>query len=556
MLLAVLEVALLSLIPATALRNHEIPLGARLFLLCYALTVLNLFLILIGASLKLLVPITQRLGLDRKKRRWLGAMLPSFALGSILLVYAASWAAYWQIGSFIDSRVFLFMAPHPLQVFHWVDRDAALAVLALAVALTIVTRRAVPALLSILSPSTQTGIVRFWVVASLACLMGTFFGELYSGWGQRQYMRAAIAYRQSFDNATGPLPFVLTEIRRRLQSQANNPAEAKGIDIVRRPIVPMDQYLANAGQSDLKRWNVVLLIVESLRADQLRIYGGARDVMPTVDALAQESQVFLDAFTQSSHTNYATVVPFSSHYPLRSATPYNNYPENPPYPRVLIYDILKALGYKTGMFSSSNEYWGGMTYYFDTGHLDRYLHAANFDGPTYVIQSDVGFAAWVRRTKHAGSINDRLTVDEAMRWLDGLEPKNPFFLSVTFQSSHLPYPVPPEFRRRFAPDKLDFKIRFGQFPRDRADIAKDLYADSLAYVDNQIARLFEHLKRQGRWGRTLIVVTSDHGQAFFEHGFVAHGGPLFNEVMKVPLVVRAPGLAPALKDRPAQHVDI
>jgi arylsulfatase len=327
------------------------------------------------------------------------------------------------------------------------------------------------------------------------------------------------------------------------------------MEIIQRPIISMEQYLATARQRDLNRWNVVILIVESLRADQLRAYGGTRDVMPAVDRLAQESRVFLNAFTQSSHTNYATVVPFSSHYPLRSALPYT-YTENPTYPRVHIYDVLKALGYKTAMFSSSNEYWGGMNYYLDTGTLDRYLHAANFDGPTYVIQSDAGFADWVRRTKHAGSINDRFTIDEALRWIDGLERHDPLFLSITFQSSHVPYPVPPEFRRRFGPEKIDFKIRFGQFPQDQAKIVKDLYADSLAYVDSQIARLFEELKKRGRWEQTLIVLTSDHGQAFYEHGVAAHAGPLFDEVMKVPLIVRAPNLPAGLETSPAQHVDI
>jgi arylsulfatase A-like enzyme len=72
----------------------------------------------------------------------------------------------------------------------------------------------------------------------------------------------------------------------------------------------------------------------------------------------------------------------------------------------------------------------------------------------------------------------------------------------------------------------------------------------------QIDRLFRYLKKSGRWENTVVVITGDHGQAFYEHGFAAHASAIFNEVMKVPLIIRAPGLNPAIDARPAQHVDI
>jgi arylsulfatase len=554
-LFATLELAFNVLISTSPLRIEQLPLGARIFLLCYSLTVLNIFLALIVGSLKLVNASSQRLTVYQRKFRWLTDSIPIVVVGFFLLVYAGSWATYWQIGAFVGSGTILFMAPNPVQVFHWVDRDAALAVISLASVLTFATSRIVPRWVYNLHPATQTNIVRGWVGATIVCLLGAFFGEIYSTWGQRQYMGVATLYQRSVDNSAGPLPFILTEMRRLVQGRAENPSGSKDIQILQRPIVSMEQYRATAQQHDLKRWNVIVLIVESLRADQLRLYGGSRDVMPAADNLAHEARVFLNAYTQSSHTSYATIVPLSSHYPLRSATPYT-YPEKPTYPRVLIYDVLKSLGYKTAIFSSSNEYWLGMNNYLDTGNLDRFLHAANFEGPTYVIQGDSGFADWVRRTKHAGSINDRFTVDEALRWIDGLERKDPFFFSVTFQSSHLPYPVPPDFHRRFGPDKIDFKIRFAHFPREKTQTVKDIYADSLAYVDSQIARLLDHLKKSDLWEQTVIVLTSDHGQAFYEHGFAAHGGPLFDEVMKVPLIIRAPGLPASLDARPAQHVDI
>jgi arylsulfatase len=299
---------------------------------------------------------------------------------------------------------------------------------------------------------------------------------------------------------------------------------------------------------------VLLLTVESLRADQLRAYGGNRDVMPALEKLANEARVFLNTYTQSGHTNYATIIPLSSHYPLRSATAHV-YPKNPTYPRVLIYDVLKVLRYRTAIFSSSNENWGGMINYLETGGLDRFIHAANSKKPTYLMQGDTGFAIWARETKHAGSLDDRSTVDEAIQWIDNTG-NEPFFVAMNLQNSHLPYPVPPDFPRRFGPAKLDFTIRFAHFPKDKSQVVKDVYADSLAYVDSQIGRLFQHLRNKNKWDNTLIVVTGDHGQAFYEHGFASHASAIFDEVMKVPLLIRAPGLKAGLDNRLAQYVDI
>ena len=217
--------------------------------------------------------------------------------------------------------------------------------------------------------------------------------------------------------------------------------------------------------------------------------------------------------------------------------------------------MLKALGYHTAIFSSSNEYWSGMINFIKTENLDRLFHAATFKGPTYVMQADAGFADWTRETKNAGSVDDRYTVAEAIQWIEGIK-REPFFVAINFQSSHIPYMVPHDFQRRFGPEKLDFTIRFAHFPRDKASIVKDVYADSLAYVDFQIAKLFQFLKSNGLWENTVIVLTGDHGQAFYEHNFASHASAIFNKVMRVPLLFRAPGAKSGVEDRLAQHVDI
>ena len=72
----------------------------------------------------------------------------------------------------------------------------------------------------------------------------------------------------------------------------------------------------------------------------------------------------------------------------------------------------------------------------------------------------------------------------------------------------------------------------------------------------QVGRLFQYLKKKDKWQNTLVVITGDHGQAFYEHGFASHASAIYDEVMKVPLIIRAPGLEPGVDTRLAQHVDV
>jgi arylsulfatase A-like enzyme len=446
------------------------------------------------------------------------------------------------------------MAPHPLQVFHWVDADVSLIVMSLALVITWVLLFWLPRWVKHQAEigKRRSLSVCGWMLGG--CLLASALGEIYGNAAGRQFMRTTILYAKSRSDALGPFGYIMGDIQKYIRRQPEERFKADDLRIIQRPIISMDRYLAMAAQRPFDHHNVIVLIIESLRPDQLRAYGSSRNVMPNINALANGSRVFSSAYTHSSHTNYATITPLSSHYPLRSATSYT-YPKNPSYPRVLIYDVLKALGYRTAVFSSSNENWGGMINYLDTGSLDRLIHAANSKKPTHLMHGDVGFATWARESKHAGSLDDRSTVDEAIEWLDGLGDEA-FFVAMNFQSSHLPYPVPPDFPRRFGPAKLDFTIRFAHFPKDRIQVVKDVYADSLAYVDFQIGRLFQYLKAKNKWDNTLIVVTGDHGQAFYEHGFASHASAIFDEVMRVPLIIRAPGLEAGLDNRLAQHVDI
>jgi arylsulfatase A-like enzyme len=194
--------------------------------------------------------------------------------------------------------------------------------------------------------------------------------------------------------------------------------------------------------------------------------------------------------------------------------------------------------------------------FLQTGGVEHFLHAETFNGPTYAANSDRGLHEWMEKTGHAGKIDDSDTIDEAIAWTDSINRAAPFFAYVNLQSSHNPYTLMRRFAPRFGSGKVSFPILFDVYPADSAGAVRDMYDNTLAYADLQLRRLIGALKRSGRWGSTVLVVLGDHGEAFYEHGFGAHGSELFGEVTHVPLVIHVPSRPAGLDSLPASSIDV
>jgi hypothetical protein len=268
-------------IPESALRNRQLSIGARLFLLCYSLTISFLFIVVISCFLALLKRIRNRTGMLLFTRGLMASLT-----WLVLLVYCSSWALFWQTGRFIDSQTFLFLAPHPLQVFHWVDTDLAVTVLALALVGTWAFLFWLPGWVQ-----GQTEIARRrlllvsgWIIS--IALFGGVLSQAYSNTDGRKFMRTTIVFTKNRADALGPVPHIVADIRKKMQLQSRGRFSADDIRIIQRPIITMDRYSALASQRSHNHWNVIVLVIESLRSDQLRIYGSNRDVLPFLDALA------------------------------------------------------------------------------------------------------------------------------------------------------------------------------------------------------------------------------------------------------------------------------
>jgi arylsulfatase A-like enzyme len=552
MLVAGVEVALSALVSDTALRNDQLPLGARITLAAYGLAVLMAGVCAIGGLL-LMLSLLRRRSVHPAVRRTIGAVQVVVLVVAVLL-YGSSWALFWNTGVFFDRQAFAFLALNGLQIYHWVYPPVAIAVLVATLIGAMALGWWVPGWIAGRQRGAQRKLVLAAAGALAVCVVAALGGTVTYGSEVAQADQPKADYAVNRDDHAGPLAHVVADLVRASTAEVPAVASTGNANVTRRPIISMERYLAGVPQTGITRSNVVMVQIESLRSDQLRVYGGTRDVMPAIDALARESRVFTNAYIQASHSNYADLVPLSSQYPLRSPQMYE-YPPNPTYPHILIYDVLKAIGYKTAIFSSQNERWGGMINFERPSSLDRFFDAETFTGPTYAPYGDAGFAEWVKETHGAGSVDDRYTVDEAIKWIDSVAGQ-PFFIHMNLQSSHLPYVVPDDFPRRFSPRKIDFAIMWGKFPIEKIDIVKGRYADSLYYEDTQIARLFQHLKSHGLWDNTVFVIGGDNGEAFYEHGFSAHASSLFNEVVKVPMIIRAPALEPGPDTRPAMFLDV
>jgi choline-sulfatase len=255
------------------------------------------------------------------------------------------------------------------------------------------------------------------------------------------------------------------------------------------------------------RPDVLLVTIDTLRADHVGCYGRTQAVTPTLDGLAARGVRFPAAvahvpLTGPSHASILTGVT-----PLGHGFRDNGGYALPSGVRTAAEDFGKA-GYRTAAFVSGfplNRRFG-----FDRGFESYDDHFPKGNDP--------------RRAPHVERFADA-TTDAALRWLeapDGAAGKQPFFLWVHYYDPHAPYEPPPEFAPRFASEPYDGEI---------------------AFVDQQLARLLKRLDERGDLARTVVLATADHGEGLGEHGEVSHGLFLYESTLRVPFVVAGPGIA-------------
>jgi arylsulfatase A-like enzyme len=165
-----------------------------------------------------------------------------------------------------------------------------------------------------------------------------------------------------------------------------------------------------------------------------------------------------------------------------------------------------------------------------------------------------GWDTWTNYVRESKRNRAEYVVDDAIAWLESRPKEKPFFLYVHTIDPHVPYIPPRKYWTLYdngpyngpvqpvQTAKLLEKVKSGKLTLSDRDTSRleALYDGEITYHDDQIVRLHDALKRMGLLDDTLIIVTSDHGEEFFEHGKVGHGHSLYEELLHVPLLVRLP----------------
>lgn len=275
---------------------------------------------------------------------------------------------------------------------------------------------------------------------------------------------------------------------------------------------------------DRDRPNVIVIVIDSLRADHLGAYGYKKDVSPQLDAFAQKATTYDRAIAPSpsclpSHVSLLTGALPYAHGAHRYLTPESELVEMPLHKDDLsLAEAFKEMGYDTGAFLAN---------------VDA-LGRANLEQ---------GFARFHARSESAAAKNRRIR-----GWLDNRD--NPFFLFVNYTDTRRPYLV----RRkgwRFYQDvdterpwhALYEAVATGSGGQAGmfAEEVVGYYDRSINNVDRSTGELLAWLKSQDLFDNTIIVITSDHGQAFGRHGLVGHGHGLYEDLLRVPLMIKFAG---------------
>jgi arylsulfatase A-like enzyme len=294
--------------------------------------------------------------------------------------------------------------------------------------------------------------------------------------------------------------------------------------------------LGSGACRDAPRPNVILISIDTLRADHLGCYGYARNTSPAIDAFRRDAVLFEQSIahapsTLPSHASIFTSL-LPSHHRASVARSSGMDPAAPTLP-----EILREAGYQTASFN------GGI-------QLDPLYGLARgfetYESARPSVASAEVLVDPVDRFDHA--------VARAAEWIRGRKP-GPFFLFLHTYEIHHPYTPDPERLDPMdagyfgsLPDQISVelltRINAGELEIDDADRAHIVaaYDAELASVDAAFGRLVELLRTEGLYEESIVVVTSDHGEEFGEHGFVGwHSHSLYDELLRVPLLIKLPG---------------
>lgn len=338
--------------------------------------------------------------------------------------------------------------------------------------------------------------------------------------------------------------------------------------------------------------NIILVTIDALRADHLGVYGYPQARTPNIDAFAAQGVVFEQATSQAPWTFPSFASLFTSMYPSELNISVGNkhiaemYKERVDDARVTLAEALQASGYDTQAivtnpwlkpeFGFAQGFEGYLSvdeprvYHLDLLHNLTVVQIARKVPPLYGKLS----LAYTWITGNPGELQvwdvraDRVT-QEAISWLRSDHP-TPFFLWVHYIDPHYPFDPPQDYRP--SPDgvtleRLDYLSSYNEEeiytgrarlrPEDKAAMVA-LYDGEIAYTDHYVGQLLDDIDALGLRDDSIVILSADHGDEFWDHGGYEHGHSLYDELIHVPLIIRGPGMLsePRRVAAGVQHLDL
>ncbi len=308
--------------------------------------------------------------------------------------------------------------------------------------------------------------------------------------------------------------------------------------------------LLSCGGSTGNGVNVLLVLLDTVRADHLHCYGYELATSPVIDSLVSSGTIFTQLQSQSSWTlpSMASILtgvsPREHGAGRRNSEFYGISPELPSMPL-----HFHTSGYETAAF---------INVIFMSEDFGFHRGFDHFDCQGFANRHSL---------RRAGE-----TVDLVLDWLDQRNPERPFFIALHFYDPHIPYNPPEPWASMFTDPGYvgEYDTSWGSVPQMNAintgevDVPErgllniiGLYDGEIAYTDHELGRLLAELRRRGIAENTIVVVVADHGEEFLEHGRIEHGVDLFQEVLHVPLVFSGPGIERGVwRETPVSQMDI
>jgi len=292
-------------------------------------------------------------------------------------------------------------------------------------------------------------------------------------------------------------------------------------------------------------FNVILIVMDTLRYDHLGCYGYSKDITPNIDKLAEKSSVFNNAFSASSWTRSSLASLLTSKLPLEHGIYSEAFKEKLKGKFLTIQKFFKQINRTTAALYTNAHYKFGLDNDFDWKFYKSDMLS------NHIYQKAVN---WIEDNKQA-----------------------PFFLLIHNNDPHDPW----RFHKDFSTTPKLSKYRrlenfFPQRKASRNGAAKDIaplkntvilndeelsemianYDAEIAFMDHQLGKMLDYLKESGIDEKTIIILTADHGKEFLDHGGYWHGCTLYNELIHVPLIMRFPGMAAQKIDERISTIDL